>query len=134
METTMNAILNLTQHDATPTQAAAGVIEPSPESKTIIKRLLNVGALPTAGDLVEQAEGLAAFASDHYTMTGGTRFMIGGAGPLMRVLRRCLKARIPDVAVMEAFSERVVVETTLPDGTVRKVADFGHAGWWPDVD
>ena len=133
METIMT-ILNLTQHDATPTQSAAGVIEPSPETKVIIKRLLNVGALPTVEDLVERAEGLAAIALHHHTMTEGTRFLIGGAGPLMRVLRRALKSRITDVQCLEAFSERVVVETTLPDGTVRKTADFVHAGWWPDVD
>lgn len=128
------SILNLTQHDATPTQAAAGVVEPSAEDKVIIKKLLNVPKVPSISDLLERAEGLAAIAHHHYTMTGGTRFMVGGAGPLMRALRRSLKGRITDVAVLEAFSERVVVETTLPDGTVRKTADFVHAGWWPDVD
>ena len=127
-------ILNLTQHLATPTQIAAGVVEPAPAGKAVIQQLLDVGDLPTVEDLVERAEGLAAFASDHSTMSGEARFMVGGAGPLMRVLRRALKSRITDVQCLEAFSRRVVVETTLPDGSVRKTADFVHAGWWPDVD
>ena len=128
------SILNLTQHDATPSQAAAGVIEPSTSDKVIIKRLLNVPKVPSVDELVERAEGLAAIAQHYYSMTGESRFMIGGAGPLMRLLRRFLKGRIPEVEVLEAFSERVVIETTLPDGTVRKTADFAHVGWWPDVD
>lgn len=128
------SILNLTQHDATPTQAAAGVIEPSGEDKKVIKRLLNVPKVPSTDELVERAEGLAAIGLHHFTMTGDTKFMIGGAGPLMRLLRRFLKGRITDAEVLEAFSERVVFETTLPDGTVQKTSDFIHAGWWPDVD
>ena len=41
METHM-IILNLTQHLATPTQIAAGVVEPAPAVKAVIKQLLDV--------------------------------------------------------------------------------------------
>jgi hypothetical protein len=123
----MSAIFNLTQHNSTPTQAEVGVVDPSADVHRQIKKLLDVPEVPTSEDLHERAEGLALMVP-----AGTVKALIGGAGPLMRLLRRELKTR--GVEPLEAFSRRVVVETTTPDGRVVKTSDFVHAGWWPDVD
>jgi hypothetical protein len=138
METTMT-ILNLTQHISTPTQREAGVVDLPAEARARLTALLTVEDIPTEEDLHERsmeifciAEEWCALAREAGVAPGSFRAMVGGAAPLVRLLRLDLKAR--GVKPLEAFSRRHVVETTLPDGSVRKTVDFVHAGWWPDVD
>lgn len=120
-------IINLTQHAATPHQTAAGVVDLTPEGRRALGRLLTIDDIPTAAALEARAEEIVVTCWD-----GSMSAMIGGAGPLMRALRRALKAR--GVQPLEAFSRRETVETTNPDGVVTKTTVFVHAGWWPDVD
>ena len=121
------SILNLTQHESTPAQREAGVYDFSAPGRQVLNGWLTVGDLPTVEDLAERAARIADMVPE-----GIDAAMIGGAGPLMRALRRELKAR--GVTPLEAFSRREVTEVTGPDGKVTKVATFVHAGWWPDVD
>lgn len=123
----MTSIINLTQHPATPTQIAAGVVDLTPEGRRVLARLLTIDEIPTADEIETRAEEIIDTCWD-----GSTAAMIGGAGPLMRALRHALKAR--GVQPLEAFSRREAVEKTGPDGAVVKTAIFVHAGWWPDVD
>ncbi len=121
-------VLNLTQHDATPSQEEAGVVEAPPHRRRTIRHLLTIDQIPTAEEIQRRAESLAEIAAD----AGHPEAMIGGAGPLMRALRVALKRW--GITPREAFAKREVTEVTEPDGRVVKTAVFVHAGWWPDVD
>ncbi len=116
-------MINLTQHAATPEQVAAGVAEPTPEVKAAIVAALTFADLPVAGEIAERATALALIAAQ----SGAKSAMIGGAPYLMGALERVLRSY--GVAPCYAFSRRESVEETLPDGSVRKVAVFRHAGF-----
>lgn len=135
----MTTILNLTQHDATPTQREAGVVDLPAEARARLTALLTVDDLPSEEDLHERSMAIFEIAEEWCAQRieagvapGNFRAMVGGLPCLIRVLRHDLRAR--GIKPLEAFSRRVVMETTLPDGTVRKIADFVHVGWCPDVD
>jgi hypothetical protein len=121
-------IINLTQHNATPEQIAAGVIEPSPEDKKNIQQLLTFEELPSIEELERRAYGLATLVTNlgaanasHHTV------MIGGAPYFMGALERALKAQ--GHQPVYAFSRRESVDQVLEDGTVRKTAVFKHLGF-----
>ena len=124
----MDPVFNLTQHDPTPSQEADGVCPRPPELKALISELLTVRGIPTKDQLVEKADALADLAK----ASGCDHAMIGGAGPLMRLLVQALLRR--GIVPLESFSERVSVDVPKPDGTVIKQLTFVHTGWWPTVD
>ena len=139
METTMTPILNLTQHLATPTQREAGVVDLPAEARARLTALLTVDELPTREEICERsmaifeiAEAWCAEMIEAGVAPGNFSAMVGGLPCLIREVRHDLRAR--GITPREAFSRRVVVETTLPDGGVRKIADFVHVGWCPDMD
>ena len=114
-------IINLTQHDSTLEQQAQGVVEP--KDKAAIRSLLTFSSIPSKEDVAERAEKLAdaAFHAD------AEAAMIGGAPYLMSALERALKDK--GVKPLYAFSVRESADVTQPDGSVRKVAVFRHAGF-----
>jgi hypothetical protein len=116
-------ILNLTQHIATEDQLAAGVSEPS--DKAEVQRLLTFETLPSPEEVRCRAEALAELA----VAEGAAFAMIGGAPFLMAPLEKMLIER--GVAPLYAFSRRETTEEMLPDGNVRKVQIFRHAGFVP---
>jgi hypothetical protein len=122
-------ILNLTQHDATGEQLAAGVIEPTfGNDKKVIQELLTIETLAEAQSLKEllvRAQVLAEFARDY----GCGQAMIGGAGYLMQVLTWALAER--GITPLYAFSQREKDEVIQPDGSVRTVSIFRHKGFVP---
>jgi len=129
-------ILNLTQHNATPSQLAAGVVEPPAEAKSRIRRLLTFTSLPTYGEVEERAEELAELAVEILTdpdfpwICGGQDWvpvMVGGAPYLMAPLEKALLKR--GLRPLYAFSKREVVEEPQPDGSVRRTMVFRHLGW-----
>jgi hypothetical protein len=113
-------MLNLTQHNATPEQVAEGVVNPSAGLQVA---LLTFEGLPSAAEVQARAEALAEVASAE----GATSAMIGGAPYLMGPLVAALKAK--GISPYFAFSNRISEEVLQPDGTVRKVQIFRHAGW-----
>jgi len=117
----MKKILNLTQHAATPEQVADGVIEP--ENKAAVQAALTFETLPTQAEVQERALDLSEIARD----SGCEAAMVGGAPYLMEPLERCLK--LVGVVALYAFSQRESSEQRQPDGSVRKVQTFRHAGW-----
>jgi hypothetical protein len=133
----MNIIWNLTQHAATPDQIAAGVIDPDEGDRAEIRELLTFTSLPDAQEIERRAKGLAAIASILYHRSWRADHrdsdpmgaMIGGApylmGPLERAIHRCRA----DIVPVYAYSDRVSVEETLPDGSIRKTQVFRHAGF-----
>jgi len=103
-------------------------------------RLLTFETLPTAAEVSERAEQLAAFACgwvDRLFPVGrhwsgdeeepARRVMIGGAPFLMAPLEASLRAA--GFRPIHAFSIRESAEQLQPDGGVRKVAVFRHAGF-----
>jgi hypothetical protein len=114
-------VLNLTQHQATPDQIMAGVVDLPESDRNILKRMLTFDTLPTAAEIVDRANAIAAMAEGHVCA------MIGGAPYLMSPLERSLRS--VGVYPVYAFSTRESVEETAPDGSVRKINVFRHAGF-----
>lgn len=115
-------ILNLTQHEATPEQLAAGVEEPGTR-KGSVQALLTFRDLPSREEIAARAVALAALAQGY----GASAAMIGGALWLMAPLEAALRGL--GIRPLYAFSVRESVEETAPDGSVRKVAVFRHKGF-----
>lgn len=114
-------ILNLTQHDATPEQLEAGVVEPDSETKAKIRGLLTFDDLPSKEEIDKRAFILANIADGYASV------MIGGAPYLMGALENALRDN--RIVPLYAFSERVSVDQVQEDGTVKKVAIFKHKGF-----
>lgn len=129
-------ILNLTQHPATPDQIAAGVVDLPTAERAALVDALTFDECPSAEDVAQRAHTIAEMAaySDVFgeqgaPMPGRDRAMIGGAPWLMAPLAEQLRQR--GIEPVFAFSRREVAEQAQPDGSVRKVAVFRHAGWVP---
>ena len=122
-------ILNLTQHPGTPEQ---GVTDLTGEELAALKTALTFDAIPTAQEIADRAEYIAELAC--VNGLGGedddpipTAAMIGGAPYLMAPLERELRQR--GIDPLYAFSVRESAEQTQPDGSIRKVNIFRHAGF-----
>ena len=118
-------IINLTQHEATPEQTAAGVIDPTPEVKAKIRQALTFDTLPSQAEIAAAAASLAWLADE----SGKAVAMIGGAPFLMS----SLEVALTEIGIrpMYAYSRRESVEQTQADGSVRKAAVFRHLGFVP---
>jgi hypothetical protein len=118
-------ILNLTQHLATHEQIQAGVVDLPEAERGELQSLLTFDELPTATEIVDRTIDIASIAC----RPGKVFFhaMIGGAPYLMAPLERALRS--VGICPVYAFSVRESVEQTAPDGSVRKVNVFRHAGF-----
>ena len=114
-------ILNLTQHNATPDQVAAGVIEP--QNKKAIQALITFLTAPSKEEMVTRAIELACILDQE----GCSSCMIGGAPYFQGTLEKVLKEF--GFKPLYSFTERKVVETTNEKGEVVKTATFAHVGW-----
>lgn len=117
-------ILNLTQHDATADQVAAGVLHAGCE-KEEVRELLTFDGLPSREWIEAKAQALADVARAHGPLIDAV--MIGGAPYLMGPLELALKAQ--GIKALYAFSLRESVETPDGSGGVRKTQVFKHAGF-----
>lgn len=135
----MKTIINLTQHKATPEQIADGVVDlPESYRKQLIE-LLTFNELPTIGGIKARARAIAelvdAFLCDKATeeetpLPKHIHAMIGGAPYLMAHLEHALKFSLHlNITALYAFSERISTEEVQPDGTIKKVSSFKHAGF-----
>lgn len=126
-------IINLTQHEATPEQVQAGVVEPPKEVKNDIRELLTFEQIPTKKEIQDRAHDLGLIAAmtdlspsgdgEHYALSA----MIGGAPFLMSALESALLDN--GVTPLYAFSVRESQEKIMQDGSVSKVAIFRHKGF-----
>ena len=119
------AILNLTQHNATPEQIAQGVVEVHELDKEDVRWNLTFNTLEECSieEMERRAQDLATMAS----FRGVSYAMIGGAPFFMPVLEKAL--REVGITPVYAFSVRESVEQSQPDGSVRKVNVFKHVGF-----
>lgn len=116
-------IINFTQHNATPEQIQAGVVDIIPTS--IRSEFLTFTDIPSAEEIR-----IAAQEAVNYIGTvskGGERVMIGGAPFFISALERELKAA--GYTPVYAFSERISVDVVQSDGTVVKTSRFAHKGF-----
>ena len=125
------AILNLTQHNATAEQRAAGVIDLKSNEAVVLRRQLTFNTIPTRAEMLERAADIAAIAAANASAEDrgdnegfALSAMIGGAGFFMRHLEDALL----DVGIqpLHAFSVRESVETVGSDGSVTKTNVFKH--------
>lgn len=116
-------IVNLTQHPATPDQIAANVFDLPPDVAAAVRHDLTFDVPPGPAELRACADNIAAWAAG----TEAKGAMIGGAAYLMPYLELALIRR--GIRPLHAFTRRETVEQAQPDGSVRKVAVFRHAGW-----
>lgn len=119
----MKKILNLTQHNATAEQKAAGVYDMPADKIGALRMALTFNTLPSQAEIAERAEIIANLA--HTEM--GDSAMIGGAPYLMASLETALKAK--GFRVLYSFTARESVETTDENGNVVKTAVFRHVGF-----
>lgn len=127
-------ILNLTQHKATPDQIAAGVVEPSPDSKERIRKLITFDSLPSERELLYAASEVAMEAAEYFENNPDPNpsALIGGAPFFMSTLEAALTCE--GINPLYAFSVRKSIEKRNPDGTVNKTAVFEHLGFVAAVD
>ena len=119
----MQITTNLTQHNVTESQERAGICDLVPGQHSKLKALLTMKAEDVnQASIIERAEQIADFCE--YFAVDGQRFMIGGAPFLMPVLSKALWNR--GYKPFYAVSDRVSEESTLADGSVRKVVVFNH--------
>jgi hypothetical protein len=119
-------ILNLTQHQATPEQLDAGVVDLTEEQRKRVAEYLTFDSVPHRNELNERAHELIDYIDglDIDLGEGGVfRVMIGGAPFFMGVLETVLYNRT--VAVCYAFSKRESKD--LSNG--KKVSVFKHLGF-----
>lgn len=126
-------ILNLTQHNATPDQIEAGIFEPSVEDKKEIQRLLTFEEIPQKSQMSERAKAIAAIAGKYYDKHAeyseghGVNVMIGGAPYFMSAMEFYLRSS--GFSPVYAFSKRESIDQQQPDGSVKKIQVFKHAGF-----
>lgn len=134
-------ILNLTQHQASAEQIAAGVVDLTEADARYVRAALTAESLEeldSENDLGTR-EDRAAIIADRAVIVASEiqdrqpderiAAMIGGAPWLMAPLELELKER--GFGVVYAFSRRVSEEQLQADGSVRKVNVFRHVGWVP---
>lgn len=114
-------MLNLTQHTATPEQSDAGVVTAPFADR--LPSLLTFAGIPSPLEIRQRAEVVASLAAE----TGEKCAMIGGAPFFMGPLEVALHA--VGIRAVFAFSDRVSIEDTQPDGSVRKINVFRHIGF-----
>lgn len=126
-------ILNLTQHDATPEQLQAGVVDLPVNGKKFLRETITFNHLPATEEIVQVAAVIAEIAnSTSEEEFSGVKVMIGSGLPALQApLERAL--RDLDFDPIYAFSLRESVDQPQPDGSVRKVAVFKHVGFTPAV-
>lgn len=124
-------ILNLTQHLATKEQLNAGVIDLPENQRQQLNQMLTFDEPPTSGEVQQRAANIVYYAQEWMVRFGisCSSVMIGGAPYLMCPLERFLAEA--GFNPVYAYSERASTEQTQPDGSVRKINTFRHAGFVP---
>lgn len=130
-------IINLTQHPASADQLAEGMVDLAGDQLADLVEALTFKTCPDRQEIIDRAEHIAELAcynglsGDEGDSPMPQSAMIGGALWLMAPLAQALRQR--GIEPVFAFSVRDTVEQVQPDGSVRKVATFRHAGWVPAI-
>lgn len=137
-----NYIINLTQHTMTEDQYFLNgeeLIEINfkpynnlgESTADFVKKMLNFNSKPNKDEINKRALVLSEYARGLLDQVKGDNdklyALVGGAPYLMGPLEQALKEK--DITPLYAFSKRISVETTQPDGSVIKTAKFVHEGY-----
>jgi hypothetical protein len=125
LEKVESVILNATQHQATPEQLEAGIVDLKPEIRQELGKLLTFEELPTSMDLRVRSIQVTGLLLAQGAKPGD-RIMIGGAPFFMEELADTM--RRAGLRPCYAFSRRESVDQHQADGSVRKTAVFRHVG------
>jgi hypothetical protein len=125
LEKVESVILNATQHQVTPEQLEAGIVDLPSEIRSELGKLLTFEELPSQTDLRIRSIQITGLLMANGAKPG-TRIMIGGAPFFMEELADTL--RRSGMRPCYAFSRRESVDQHMEDGSVRKVAVFRHVG------
>jgi hypothetical protein len=135
------AVMNLTQHKATPDQVAAGVFDLPENARHHLMSLLTFSKIPSLDGIKERAKDVAELAAlfadgadreveersnndkGDFALYG----MIGGAPFMMSALEGALKDQ--GITPLYSFSVRESAEMTREDGSVVKTNTFKHVGF-----
>ena len=117
------SIINLTQHDATSEQKQAGVVEPEPKDKALIKSLITFEEIPDRLELLHRAEDVADIAMVY----GTKKAMIGGASYFMASLENVLMTY--NIQPVYSFTKREATEEVQADGSIKSTYIFRHLGF-----
>lgn len=117
-------IVNLTQHQATPDQAAQGVVDLPTELRAELSRLLTIDSLPTAEEIEDRCAAVADLPYHLDLDVAPVDVMIGGAPWMMARLEKACRAA--GWRPLYAFSVRKSKEEVMSDGSVKKVNVFQH--------
>ena len=129
-------ILNLTQHEPTPEQVSAGVVDLECESRDFLIENLTFREMPTRDEIEKSASSIATLARaimlkiedrKDAVISGKNAVLVGGAPWFMSALENALKER--GIKVLYAFSKRESVEEMQVDGSVKKSMIFKHLGF-----
>lgn len=124
-------IVNLTQHQASADQVAAGVVDLPPGERARLVALLTFETPPSEAEIIDRADEIALIANAAVPEEDYQYAMIGGALWLMSPLAAALREQ--RIEPVFAFSVRDTEEQKQADGSVRKVSVFRHAGFVPAV-
>lgn len=125
----MTTIFNLTQHNPTPEQIEAGVYNTINHAE--VQALITFEDIPSFEEMTRRAYALLslvdASANELDIERKDVSVMIGGAPFFMRILHKVMLRY--GITVLYAFSKRVSVDHTNPDGTIEKISVFKHEGF-----
>lgn len=125
-------ILNMTQHEATRDQIAAGVVQPVRADHERVKEIITFEELPELSQLKWRARRFAELARALLQKYGCEAVMIGGTPYFAAEQERALWES--GIRFCYAFSQRDSIDETQPDGSVVKRTVFKHAGFiWKEV-
>ena len=117
-------VVNLTQHNATKEQQAQGIVDVSDVQE--LRYALTFVGMPTQESIANHAAVIVQIAKAN----GAKKAMIGGAPYLMSELeRQLMNAKI---VPCYAVSDRVTIEESLPDSSVKKTSVFKHLGLYEE--
>lgn len=120
-------MLNLTQHALTAEQWRDGAVEPEPDVKAEIQKLITFdrSVMEHPEQIWNRAKALTALIKREYPLVN--QAVVGGALYFMPALVRELKEA--GIQPFFSYTDRVSTETQNPDGSVTKTLVFKHLGW-----
>ena len=124
----MTTIINLTQHQPTAEQVAAGVVNLRRDLLESLNLCLNFEASYDKASLELSAKSIVALLFHNGSSGVGQRVMVGGMPSFMPILEKTLLQA--GFRVLYAKSERVSVDQPQSDGAVRKISVFKHIGFY----
>lgn len=116
-------IVNLTQHNATAEQTAAGVFNLEGIAMNTLKQNLTFTEIPSREEIVNRANIIVGIA----LANDAEAAMIGGAPYLMPALEQALAKH--GIQALYSFTQRETVEKIGENGEVIKTAIFKHIGF-----